>query len=62
MELEEDALPELEPKLALACCRTLAPAELDEIEASSDNELLTAEESPAPIACTIARTSSVIPA
>jgi hypothetical protein len=53
-ELKElvDELPE--PKLPLSCSRMLAPWELVEIEASCDRPVLTAEESPAPIASTIA--------
>lgn len=58
IELEEDVAPVLEPKFALSCCNTLAPAELGEMEASADRALLATVLSPAPIACTIAWISS----
>jgi hypothetical protein len=51
-ELEDELL---EPKLLLSCCRTLAPWELVDTEASCERPVLIAEVSPAPIAWTIAR-------
>ena len=48
IELEDEEMPEFEPKFSLSCCRTVAPEELGAMEASSDKALLTAEFSPAP--------------
>ena len=53
-ELEEDEVGELEPAFALMDFRKLAPLELDEMEASSERPVLMADESPAPMACTMA--------
>ena len=47
---EEDELVEVPPRLALSACRSVAPWELDEIDASCDRTVPAAEESPASMA------------
>ena len=62
LELELNVLPEPEPKLSLSCSKALAPAELGDMEASSDMSVLATEFSPDSIPCTIAWTSSEVSA
>ena len=58
IELEDEELPE--DRLALSCCKTLAPCELGEIAASCDMVELIAELSPNSMAWTTDCTISLI--